>query len=312
MSASKYSGRLFPMQIGQLISVVGKISNNPDRLDIDLTSGNEPSDIILHISARFPEDEAAIVRNTRDGENWGEEERAENLIPFNGLNPLKPGGDFKIDIFIDEAAYFISIDGKPFCTYSHRMPFEAIQKINISSDIEAVYQVNQTSAQERPWPAVNVNTFEAFVPEQFNPGNIVVISGIPKGNNSGDFAVNFYDGSNRSRCHFHFRAFLADNSAILNSQNENYEWHQEISSSHPFQICEPFKLAIAMTNNEFQVAINGEKVGALPYIDHHERLFGSLTGISVVSNNGLNVEVQGVNYMKLGADCERFEAFSRI
>lgn len=311
MSVSKYCGRLFPVAAGQVISIVGKVCNNPDRFDIDLRSGNESADILLHVSARF-QGEPVVVRNTKVGGKWGQEERAENLFPHNNLNPIKLGGDFKIDIFVDQYAYFISIDDKPFCTYGHRIPLEDIQMICISSDVEAIYQVNQKNSQVRPWPAVNVNAFEAFTPGEFNPGNVIVITGVPKGNIRGDFSVDLYDGSNRFRRHFQFRSFIDNSTAILDSQDDNGNWRGEIPTNHPFKIGEVFKLAIALTNNEFQVAANGQMIAALPYTDHNERLFGSLTGVSIISNNGLNVQVQGVSYMKIGDDCCGCEQFCRI
>ena len=167
MSSLKYTGRLSSVEVGQLISITGKVINNPQRFDFELTAGNgqgtDSGDIHLHISARFQGTEPVVVRNThKKGVGWEKEERRENLFPHNNLNPFKRGGDFKIDIFIDQAAFFITIDGKPYCTFTHRLPLHTIQVINIARDIEAVYQVNQTSAQVRPWPAVNPNTFEAF------------------------------------------------------------------------------------------------------------------------------------------------------
>lgn len=314
MSSLNYYGRLFPVEIGQFISIVGKACNNPESFSIDLTAANgqENDDIHLNISVRFGGDEPVVVRNTKAAGQWGEEEGTDNLFPHNSLNPFKPGGDFKVDIFVDEVAYFISIDNKPFCTYSHRMPVDGIQVINITGDVEAIYQVNQRNAQPRPWPAVNVNEFESIAPGQFDPGNIIVITGVPRGDANGDFTVNLFDGSNRFRTHFQFQAVLENQEIFLDSQDDKGNWRGEVTGNYPFNICETFKLAIALTNDEFQVAINGQKVATLAYVEEHERLFGSLTGIVLNSNNGLNVQVQSVAYMRLPADCEGFENFTHV
>jgi len=320
MSSLKYTGRLSSVEAGQLISVVGKIINNPQRFDFELTAGNgqgnDSGDIHIHISARFQGTEPVVVRNThKRGAGWEKEERRENLFPHNILNPFKRGGDFKIDIFVDQAAFFVTIDGKPFCTFTHRLPLHTIQVINISRDIEAVYQVNQTSAQVRPWPAVNPNAFEAFIPKQFNSGNVIVVTGVPRGYPTGDFSVNFYDGLNRFRTHFHFRANLNNRSVFLNSQHENGTWRTGTTAfpqPYPFNSNQAFKLAFAITNNEFQVAANGFRVAAMPFMDHIQRLLGSMTGIELISDNGVNVEVQSVDFMKMDQTCSGFENFSKI
>lgn len=311
MSPIKYKSRLFQVKAGQLITIVGKACNHTEQFDINFGTGLDSENISFNISARFG-DEPVIVRNSKNDGNWGDEEISENLFPHNSMNPLVSGGDFKIQVFVDEVAYFLSVNGKPYCTFNHRMPFEDLQFVYLTGDVEAVHQVNQETAQERPWPAANVNCFEATVPSQFNPGSVIVITAKPRGSESGDFVVEFYDGSNKFRRHFQFRAFLDSQIATLDSQDESGNWLGRAEASHPFSITNTFKLAIALTDSEYQVAGNGEIIGALTYADDPDRLFGSLTGISLISNNGCNVQVKAVNYMNLPSDCGGFEGFSII
>lgn len=315
----KYSGRLFAVQVGQTISVAGRANNNPQRIDIELTQLNsdeeDAGDIQFHLSARFQPDDTSIVRNTHTrGEGWGAEEREENILPFNdSLNPLMQGGNFKIAIYVDKEAFFVSIDEKPYCTFAHRLPIVNIQKIKISGDVDDVYQVNQKSANPDLWPVINTNTFEAFAPSQFNPGNVVIITGISRGSSSGDFTVKFYDGANKVRTHFQFQAFLERQEIELNSQLENGEFGEKIiaaTSSAPFSIGQSFKLAFAITESDFLVAANGERISNMAFRDDILRILGSLTGLEVISNNGLNVLVLGVDYLRLKPECEGFERFT--
>lgn len=315
----KYSGRLFAVQVGQTISVAGRANNNPQRIDIELTQLNsdeeDAGDIQFHLSARFQPDDTSIVRNTHTrGEGWGAEEREENILPFNdSLNPLIQGGNFKIAIYVDKEAFFVSIDEKPYCTFAHRLPIVNIQKIKISGDVDDVYQVNQKSANPDLWPVINTNTFEAFAPSQFNPGNVVIITGISRGSSSGDFTVKFYDGANKVRTHFQFQAFLERQEIELNSQLENGEFEEKIiaaTSSAPFSIGQSFKLAFAITESDFLVAANGERISNMAFRDDILRILGSLTGLEVISNNGLNVLVLGVDYLRLKPECEGFERFT--
>lgn len=311
----KYNGRLMPVEAGQLITILGKTVNNPQRFDIDLLTGNnmgnDAGDIQLHFSARFQGAEPVLVRNTHTrGVGWNQEERKENLFPNNVLNPLRRGGNFKVQIFIDRAAFFISVDDKPYCLFTHRLPFSAIQRVNIGRDVEEIYSVDQTTAQEGLWPAVNVNRFKSFAPRQFNPGNVIVITGLPRGSQNGDFTLNFYDGPNKAITHFHFRTYFNARSVIANSQHENGNWRDQIMlhpQPYPFAVGQIFKIAIAITTNEFQVAVNGRRIASMPFRDQQQRVLGSMTGFELISSNGLNVQVQGVDHILLDVNCLGFE-----
>lgn len=311
----KYLGRLFPVKAGQLISVVGRVKNDPEIINIELSSwsnGDEDVDIQLFLSAKFNSSDCAIVRNSFTKVlGWGKEERQKD-IPFNSsLNPLIKGGNFKISIFVDAKAFFVSIDEKPFCTFEHRHPITNIQKIKIAGDVDEVYQVNQRSAQANPWPIVNTNIFEAFAPGQFNPGNVIVITGQPRGNDQGGFNVKLYDGANKQRTHLTLMAFFDCKQFAANSHNEDGCMTEAVvASSFPFAIRTVFKLAIGITNSDFLIAVNGKRVLSMEFRDEVRRLLGSMTGIEVVSNKGMSVEVQGVDYMLIRPDCQGFESLT--
>lgn len=313
----KYLGRLFPVKIGQLINVSGRVNNDPKKIDIELSSVNnddeDAGDVQLHLSARFYPSDTWIVRNSHTKSvGWGEEQREVNILPFNSSqNPIIKGGIFKISIFIDAEAFFVSIDEKPYCTFAHRQEITNIQKIKIAGDVDEVFQVNQQTAQANPWPIVNTNVFEAFAPAQFNPGNVITITGVPRGNLNGGFNVKLYDGANKQRTHLTIMTFFDCNQFALNSHTEDGCMGEAVvAPSFPFAIQEVFKLAIAITNSEFLVAVNGNKIMSIEFRDEIERILGSLTGVEIVSNNGMSVEVQGVDFNLIRPDCEGFERFT--
>lgn len=319
MANRKYTGILFPVVDGQVISVAGKIASNPRRFDINLSSiiqaGSTTGDIQLHFSVRFHATKPVILRNNHiQGIGWGTDESHQNLIRHNKPNPFNETGDFKIDFFVDEAAFFVTINGKPYCTFNHRMPYDRIEMISVFQDVDAIYQVNQFSTQINPWPAFNPNTFEAFVPAQFSPGNLVAITAIPKGSN-GDFSVNFYDGSNKSRTHFHVRAYLNNRTVVFNSQKESGHWDVENIVSpqpYPFNLETMFKLTIAMTDYEFQVAVNGIRLFSMPFRDSPSKIFASMTGITLDCGKGLNMQLKSVDFIKLDRACYSFEEHSQF
>lgn len=315
-----FTGQLFPVVVGQTITIVGRVSNNAQRIDIELSSGNnqgaDAGDVQFHMSCRFQANDTSIVRNTHvRGVGWQKEERRENLIPFNTLNPIKRGGDFKVSIFVDRNAFFVSIYEKPFCTFAHRLPIAGIKKITIGKDVNEIYQVNQRSAQPDPWPNVNTNIFESYAPQQFNPGNVIVITGMPRGNLNGDFTINFYDGPNKHRTHFHFRAYPQRQNVVVNSQHEDGNWREQIivnTQNNPFGIQKTFKLAIAITHSEFLVAANGQRITKMAFRDDVKRLLGSMTGFELIGNSGMNVKVSSVDYLVLDGNCTNFEKYTSL
>lgn len=137
--ASKISKVLEPVEAGQVIEIRGKTEDS-DRFDINLCAGDEEEngEIILHISVRFGEDVAEIVRNSYDDEaGWGDEEISEE-------NPVATSGDFKITIKVGADSFAILIDDKVFCTYAFRKSLADIKRVNIEGDFKEIYEVKQS------------------------------------------------------------------------------------------------------------------------------------------------------------------------
>lgn len=221
--SQKYSGRLFPLEAGQLITVSGKTSAAPERFEVELSSDNgahgSTGDVQFHMSVRF-NGAGEIVRNAHTrGVGWGHEERHENLFPNNTANPIRRGANFKIAIFIDSSIFFVSIDDKPFCMFPHRKPLHEVQKLKIHRDVETIYQVDHITAQPHQWPMRNETVFSSLVPKQFKAGNIIVLSAITRGVR-GDFAVNLRDEKS-NKILFHLRPYIGNGTIVTNDQDAN-------------------------------------------------------------------------------------------
>jgi len=102
--------------IGQAIQAV--YANSSDgRIGLDLTdtSGN----IVFHFNPRF-EDKVLVLNSKIDGK-WGNEERP------TGYN-FDPQKYYTVDFLATEAYITISLDGKPFYDYKHRLPITSVVK----------------------------------------------------------------------------------------------------------------------------------------------------------------------------------------
>lgn len=77
----------------------------------------------------------------------------------------------------------------------------------------------------------------------------------------------------------------------------------------PFKMEQQFKIAIANTEEDFVVAVNGKLHCRYQY--RNENIFEILTGLKFTVEKGLQIEVTGVDHMNMGmADCEGFETYS--
>lgn len=79
---------------------------------------------------------------------------------------------------------------------------------------------------------------------------------------------------------------------------------------YPITMDQKFKLAIGLTNNSFVIAINGRVITSFPFRDGSHKIFGSATGIEIISSAGLRMEVQGVDHQVMDCNCQGIERFS--
>jgi hypothetical protein len=71
-----------------------------------------------------------------------------------------------------------------------------------------------------------------------------------------------------------------------------------------------FKLAIAITDNAFVIAVDGDVLFSYGYRVSSSFL-DQLTGVKLSVSNGLQLEVQGVDHLNTGMpDCDGFETFT--
>lgn len=179
---TKFTGSLRNVETDDVIVIAGRTTAEASRFDVDLQSSGSSKNSTLHISVRFDED--AVVRSVeRNGKLEGEEHEA-NFIPAN-RNPLKPGENFKIAIYVDEKQFLISLNEKPFCAYAHRFEIRGITAVEISLDIERIIQFHHF----RRTKLQTTKTLSCLFPSQCKPGNVIVLTATPRGDPAGRFLI---------------------------------------------------------------------------------------------------------------------------
>ncbi|XP_070499161.1 32 kDa beta-galactoside-binding lectin-like isoform X2 [Chironomus tepperi] len=310
---TSFLGNLYgPVDVGQIFVIAGKTVDGASILEVDLAATKyDPTDVPLHISVQFHSE--TIERNSLIDGAWGEGETVENAIA--STNPIVPGWDFRLCIFTGDEKFHIAINDQPFCTYNHRLPLELINAISITGDVQKIFQVDHRRAYPSPWPLlqeeITRNSGHSFdTPKKFYVGHVFVISAIPSGNPNGTFVLKLHHGSS-VRQMFHLSARFNQRNVIVNSQSDSLEWRKdEEKYGFPFQLDQMFKLGVAITENAFVVAVDGNI-----FFTYHYR-FGTqfldvLAGIKLSPFNGLQLEVQGVDHFNTGTtNCEGFEAYT--
>lgn len=189
--STKYSGRLFPVEAGQLITACGKSKVDANTFEVKLANARDIEDVgEIHFNFLVNFKTGEIVRNSFIGGSWGNEEKQEKLLSGGELNPVKKGGDFKIDINVYESLLIIAIDGIPFCTFSLRKSLREIQKIIITGDVEKVYGVDHVTVSRNLLNPNENQVWRGLIPTAFNPVNLVVVTAVPRVK-SGNFNFNF-------------------------------------------------------------------------------------------------------------------------
>lgn len=84
---------------------------------------------------------------------------------------------------------------------------------------------------------------------------------------------------------------------------------EEKFGSFPFALNQQFKLAIAMTPNEFRLAIDGEFFTSFIYRSSYG--INKINGFKMATEDGMFLEVTSVDHFKLDShECEHFEQYS--
>lgn len=210
-----FEGNLgFPVEVGQIFVIGGRIIDGAARLEINLASSKvDDAGIPLQIIANFHDD--TIVRNTKiEGRGWGIAEDRENLEDAHTINPLLPGENFQFYILIGDSKFHITINGFPFCTYTYRVPIDAIRTIIVQKDVQFITQIDHRQAYPFPRPIVQfddpVFVFSNDTPKPFSDGHVIIITGIPYGNPRGMFLIRFTENENLEKQVLHFNPRFED------------------------------------------------------------------------------------------------------
>lgn len=253
---------------------------------------NEKRDIALHFNPRLPQN--YIVRNSRANGAWGDEERC-SALPFS----LHRDSKFLIQILITAKDYSISVNGRHFAHFKHRIPFHLVHGLEVRGDVADV-SCEQNIIAEYPEPACEVHeilfvddTNQTLAAEErnqfhvpyygrlkhpFDTSHVLHIHGRLK-IKPDSFYVNLQMGAKifpHPQIHFHFNprfnSSSEDGKHVLccNSWLGN-DWGQEQRSDikhKDFYPSRAFKLRFQRTYSSYQVYFNEDLINEFRFRDN--------------------------------------------
>ncbi|CAH1641932.1 unnamed protein product [Spodoptera littoralis] len=115
-------GGMYP---GRIIKVKGGISPSAKRFATNFVCGGR-DDNAFHFNPRFGDQR--IIRNAYIHGSWGAEETS-------GGMPLAVGEMFEVVFHCLHDCFQVSVNGKHFCDFSHRLPYHRITHLKVDGDI---------------------------------------------------------------------------------------------------------------------------------------------------------------------------------
>ncbi|XP_056127940.1 galectin-9-like [Rhinichthys klamathensis goyatoka] len=227
------------LQEGKSVIVIGRILPKAGRFNVNLQCGSESNaDIALHFNPRY-DGLATVVLNTFQNSCWGSEECKSDSF-------LLQNQPFILQILVTKETYKISVNGKYFMDYKHRIPFTRVDTILVDKlmDLDFIGYQNPV-----------VVPYKAVINGGLQPEKDIVVYGVP----NPDSKMVVFNLRHRYGVALHYKSLFEENVVVRNTF-ENGTWgEEEKCGAVPFKKDQLFQVTISCNKEQFTVCVNGQQ-----------------------------------------------------
>ncbi|KFO29615.1 Galectin-4 [Fukomys damarensis] len=244
------------LSIGMSVYIQGVANKNMNRFSVNFVVGSSPgSDIAFHFNPRF-DGWDKVVFNTKQGGQWGEEERKRSM-------PFSKGNAFELVFMVLADHYKVAVNGNPFYEFKHRLPLHMVTHLQVDGDLQ-LQSINFLGGQPAPSQVMTgPPVFNPPVPYTgklhggLSPRRTIIIKGyIPPTAKS--FAINFKVGFSGDQA-LHINPRLHEGIVVRNSHLRGSWGSEERNLAfNPFRPGQFFDLSIRCGMDRFKVFANGQ------------------------------------------------------
>ncbi|KAJ7990125.1 hypothetical protein DPEC_G00297090 [Dallia pectoralis] len=245
---------------GMSVYIQGVVPPEASSFFLNLQCGEaEGSDIGVHFSPRF--DDGCVVLNSCQGGEWGSEERTDSL-------PFSRDTAFEIVVSITQDNYQVKVNGQDHCTFSHHLPFERVNGLQIGGDVSvniiSILGGTVSSEDEAAnLPAISGQAvfyppvpYTLNIPDGLSPERTIVLRCLvlPEAYR---FSLNFMTGSQDIA--FHLNPRVEEGELVRNSLLDgNWGDEERDVSFNPFQRGQYVDFSIRCGSEGYKVFVNGK------------------------------------------------------
>lgn len=227
------------LNVGAQITIRGRVSHHAERFHINLQ--NEQSDhgeIAFHFNPRTATQ--TVVRNSHCG-GWQNEELRAPYFPFTR------GSTFTLRIYVGLDSYVVLVNGQPFITYQHRLPYKNIRYLKLSEGAE-YYECTVQNLCRTP--------FRGQLPGGLRAGKAVRVRGFV--NEDADrFHINFNSDPQGNVVAVYFNPRQYQNDVVLNTKNGGAWQHEERNQGwFPFPRGQYFDVLFIVSDGRFNIYVS--------------------------------------------------------